>query len=155
MPGPPQPYIVREYVRWSDVDFAGIIFYGSYVRFFEIAETEMFRSVGLAYHDVFDRYGVWFPRKALHGEFFLPARLDDRLGVAAYVGLVGTTSLRLNFDVLLGAPARLGAAAWQVVVCVDRGTLRPQPIPEGIRAALEAHTLSVDAARAALGVREP
>src|SRR2546425_3650192 len=43
---PPTPYIIEEYVRWSDVDFAGIIFYGSYVRFFEIAETELFRACG-------------------------------------------------------------------------------------------------------------
>lgn len=149
----PSPYVVEEYVRWSDVDFAGIIFYGSYVRFFEIAETEMFRSVGLAYHDVFDRYNVWFPRKALHGEFFLPARLDDQLRVAAYVGTVGTTSLHLNFDVLRDDPPRLGASAWQVLVCVDRGTLRPRPVPPDIVAGLAPHTLSVDAARTALGVR--
>ncbi len=155
MSSTPQPYVVREYVRWSDVDFAGIIFYGSYVRFFEIAETEMFRSVGLAHHDLFDHYGVVFPRKALHGEFFLPARLDDRLAVATYVGHVGTTSLRLNFDVLLGTPARLGAAAWQVVVCVDRATLRPRPLPQGIVQALTPHTLSEHAARAGLGVHAP
>ncbi len=34
---PPVPFIIEEYVRWSDVDYAGIIFYGAYVRFFEIA----------------------------------------------------------------------------------------------------------------------
>lgn len=33
------PFSVDEYVRWSHVDYAGIIFYGAYVRFFEIAET--------------------------------------------------------------------------------------------------------------------
>ena len=32
-----RPFLVHEYVRWSDVDYAGIIFYGAYVRFFEIA----------------------------------------------------------------------------------------------------------------------
>jgi YbgC/YbaW family acyl-CoA thioester hydrolase len=148
----PRPFVIAEYVRWSDVDFAGIIFYGSYVRFFEIAETELFRSVGLAYHDVFETYQVWFPRKALHGEFFLPARLDDRLRVAAYVGRVGTTSLQLKFDVLLGDPARLGAAAWQVIVCVDRTSMRPRPLPEGIVRALAPHTLTEEAARSALGV---
>ena len=37
----PQPFVIEEYVRWSDVDFAGIIFYGSYVRLFEIAETDL------------------------------------------------------------------------------------------------------------------
>ena len=152
MPAPPRPFLVEEYVRWSDVDFAGIIFYGSYVRFFEIAETELFRSVGLAYGDVFDTYDVWFPRKALHSEFFLPARLDDRLRLAAYVGRVGTTSLQLNCDVLLGEPARLGAATWQVIVCVDRQSLKPRPVPEGIVRALAPHTLGEAAARAALGV---
>src|ERR1041384_2291469 len=75
----PTPYIVEEYVRWSDVDFAGIIFYGASVLFFEIAETEMSRHCGLAYKDVFDRYGIFLPRKAIHNEFFHPARLDDRL----------------------------------------------------------------------------
>src|SRR2546422_5042455 len=56
---PAKPYIIQEYVRWSDVDFAGIIFYGSYVRFFEIAETELFRACGLAYARVFDRYDIF------------------------------------------------------------------------------------------------
>src|SRR5438132_14354969 len=55
---PATPYVIEEYVRWSDVDFAGIIFYGSYVRFFEIAETELFRACGLAYARVFDRYDI-------------------------------------------------------------------------------------------------
>src|SRR5205823_706730 len=79
------PYVVEEYVRWSDVDFAGIIFYGSYVRFFEIAETELFRAAGLPHREFFDKFDIWLPRKAVHAEFFRPARLDDRLRVAAYV----------------------------------------------------------------------
>ncbi len=151
----PSPFVIDEYVRWSDVDFAGIVFYGSYVRFFEIAETEMFRSVGLAYRDVFDRHNIWFPRKALHGEFFLPARLDDRLRVAACIGKMGTTSLRLNFDVLRDDPPQLGATGWQVLVCVDRGTLRPRPVPATVVAALAPHTLPVEAARAQLGLVSP
>ena len=46
---PAQPFTVEEYVRWSDVDLAGIIFYGSYVRFFELAETELFRAAVCEY----------------------------------------------------------------------------------------------------------
>ena len=36
---PPTPgrFRVSEFVRWGDIDLAGIICYGSYVRFFEIA----------------------------------------------------------------------------------------------------------------------
>ena len=154
-PGSPAPFVVEEYVRWSDVDFAGIIFYGSYVRFFEIAETELFRACGLAYARVFDRYDIFLPRKAVHSEFYRPARLDDRLRVAAYVGRIGTKSMTLNFDVLRSDPTTLGAAGWMVLVCVDRAKLRPQPLPPGLVQALAPHTLTLEAARAALGVQAP
>src|ERR1044072_2874191 len=125
----PGPFIIEEYVRWSDVDFAGIIFYGSYVRLFEIAETELFRHCGLAYARMFDDYDVFLPRKAVHSEFYAPARLDDRLRIAAYVGKVGTKSLTLHFDVLHAGSTTLGAAGWMVLVCVDRARLQPTPPP--------------------------
>src|SRR5438128_10530825 len=117
---PAKPYIIQEYVRWSDVDFAGIIFYGSYVRFFEIAETELFRACGLAYAPVFDRYDISLPRKAVHSEFYLPARLDDRPRVASYVGRAGTKSMTLNFDVRRDDPRRRGAAGWMGLTRRDR-----------------------------------
>lgn len=151
-PAPPTPFVIEEYVRWSDVDFAGIIFYGSYVRLFEIAETEMFRHCGLAYNRMFDDYDIFLPRKAVHSEFFWPARLDDRLRIAAYVGKVGTKSLTLHFDVLRADTAALGAAGWMVLVCVDRQRLKPRPLPAGLIQALAPHTLSPESARSALGV---
>ncbi|HYT70898.1 MAG TPA: thioesterase family protein [Gemmatimonadales bacterium] len=152
---PATPYVIQEYVRWSDVDFAGIIFYGSYVRFFEIAETELFRACGLAYAQVFDRYDVFLPRKAVHSEFHIPARLDDRLRVAAYVGRVGKTSMTLNFDVFRGAARSIAAAGWMVLVCVDRKSLKPRPLPAGLLEALAPHTLTPETARAFLGVPSP
>src|SRR5512145_1560790 len=156
MPSPdraaPAPFVIEEYVRWSDVDFAGIIFYGSYVRLFEIAETEMFRHCGLAYARMFDEYDIFLPRKAVHSEFYWPARLDDRLRIAAYVGKVGTKSLTLHFDVLRTDRTALGAAGWMVLVCVDRNRLKPRPLPAGLIQALAPHTLSPESARSALGV---
>jgi acyl-CoA thioesterase FadM len=54
-----------------------------------------------------------------------------------------------------GEPRVLGATGWQVLVCVDRKTLKPRPLPPALLEALVPHTLSPDAARAALGVRAP
>src|SRR2546426_11737393 len=150
-PGSPAPFVVEESVRWSDVDFAGIIFYGSYVRFFEIAETELFRACGLAYARVFDRYDIFLPRKAVHSEFYRPARLDDRLRVAAYVGRIGTKSMTLNFDVLRDDPPGLGAAGYQVLVCVERAGLTPRPLPPKMVDALAPYTPTLQRARAQLG----
>ena len=93
-----QKFTIEERVRWGDVDAAGIIFYGSYIRFFEIAETELFRAAGLPYGVVFDELNIWLPRVHLECDFHRAAQLDDLLEVSVWVGKIGTTSLRLNFE---------------------------------------------------------
>lgn len=150
----PQPFTIDEYVRWSDVDFAGIIFYGAYVRFFEIAETEMFRKAGLPYGEVFDRFDIWLPRVHLSCDFMYPARLDDHLRVAAYFSRFGSSSLRINFDVVHLGAGRLAAAGHEVLVCTDRETLKPRPLPDELKQILERFACSEHQARVALGVRE-
>ncbi|HTR77382.1 MAG TPA: hotdog domain-containing protein, partial [Gemmatimonadaceae bacterium] len=94
-------------------------------------------------------------RAAIHSEFYRPARLDDRLRVAAYVSRVGKKSLTLNFDVIRGDPVGLGAAGYQVLVCVERPTLQSRVIPPEVVRALVPFTLSVDDARSQLGVPKP
>lgn len=146
------PFTIDEYVRWSDVDFAGIIFYGAYVRFFEIAETELFREAGLPYGQVFDRFSIWLPRVHLEADFKYPARLDDRLRVAAYFSRFGTSSIRMNFDVVHLATMRLAAAGHEVLVCTDRATLTPKPLPDELKRILRRFELDEPAARRALDV---
>ncbi|MDQ3908755.1 MAG: acyl-CoA thioesterase, partial [Acidobacteriota bacterium] len=86
---PDWKYRIGERVRWGDVDAASIIFYGAYIRFFEIAETEMFRAAGLSYGRMFDELDVWLPRVHLECDFRQAAQLDDLLEVAVCVGRVG------------------------------------------------------------------
>ena len=127
-------FLTREFVRWSDVDKAGIIFYGAYLRFFEIVETELFRSVGLAYSQMFDRFDIWLPRRQLHFEFHSPALLDDLLEVEGWVGHIGRTSLRLEFATykIEGGARALTADGHVVMVATDRERLRPVAIPAEI-----------------------
>jgi YbgC/YbaW family acyl-CoA thioester hydrolase len=147
-----RPFTVDEYVRWSDVDHAGIIFYGAYVRFFEIAETEMFRALGLPYGEFFERFGIWLPRAHFDCDFTYPARLDDRLRVAAYISHFGTSSLTLSFDVLHIGAQRLCAVAHEVLVCADRRTLAPRPLPHDLRGILEQCAFSDGEVRDHLGL---
>ncbi|MGH7752617.1 MAG: acyl-CoA thioesterase [Gemmatimonadales bacterium] len=150
----PAPYTVDEYVRWSDVDAAGIICYGAYLRFCEIAETEMFRAAGMPFGEVFDRFGIWLPRARMHFDFYIPARLDDRLKTAVYLGRVGNKSLTLNFDVVRPDLAALGAAGHFILVCVDRKDLKSRPLPPDLVSQLKPYTLPTAEARRALGVTD-
>ena len=131
---------IDERVRWGDVDAARIIFYGAYIRFFEIAETELFRAAGLSYGKMFDDLDVWLPRAHLECDFRSAAQLDDLLEVAVYVGRVGTKSLRLNFEVRRKGEAPLVAEAHFVLVAVKRHTFESVPLPDELRRRLAPYT---------------
>ena len=139
-----QKFTIEERVRWGDVDAANIIFYGSYIRFFEIAETELFRSVGMPYGKIFDELDIWLPRVHLECDFHRAAQMDDLLEVSVYVGRIGTTSLRLNFEVRRKTEdgtieKDLMATAHFVLVSTDRKDLKPLPVPDELRRALTPH----------------
>jgi acyl-CoA thioester hydrolase len=144
-----RPFVISEYVRWGDIDLAGIICYGAYLRFFELAETEIFRAAGLPFGQVFERYDIWLPRRVMHAEFHSPAVLDERLKVVTYFSHVGRTSLTINFDVMSADGGTLHASAHQVLVCVARETLAKQPLPAALVRAIEPFTMGSDEARRA------
>ena len=136
----PRKYAIEERVRWGDVDAAGIIFYGAYIRFFEFAETELFRDVGLPYSVMFDELDVWLPRVHLECDFHHAARLDDLLEVAVYVGRVGNKSLRLDFEVRRKGDEPVIAHAHFVLAAVRRDTFETVLVPDELRRRLAPYT---------------
>ncbi|MBS2040178.1 acyl-CoA thioesterase [bacterium] len=128
-------YTIQERVRWSDVDAAEIIFYGSYIRFFEFAESEMFRSLGFAYGRMFEELDVWLPRRHIECDFLSAARIDDLLEVSCWVSNIGNTSLALSFEV--HRDQALLVTAGYVLVAVDRHSFAKVPIPEKLVLALQ------------------
>jgi len=132
-----RPFVISEYVRWGDIDLAGIIRYSAYLRFFELAETEIFRAAGLPFGEIFERFDIWLPRKVMHTEFYSPAVLDEQLDVATYFSHIGRTSLVINFDVISAESGKQHATAHQVLVCVARQTMTKQALPVEVVRALE------------------
>lgn len=132
------PYFtVSDRVRWSEVDGAGIIYFGAYVRFIELAEMELMRAVGLPYSDVFERFDIWLPRVHLEFDFFAPARLDELLEVRTRIARIGNSSITFRLEMWNQTAAKYCAQATMVVACVNRRTLASRPLPDDIVAALE------------------
>lgn len=131
-----QRFTIEEHVRWSDTDRAGIIYYGQFLRFFEIAETELFRAVGLPYSEVFDRFDIWLPRVQIHFDFRKPLVLDDPIEVSAYVGRFGNKSLTLRFEVNKKGETDLVAEGHVVLACVSRSSFKSVLVPTEIVEAL-------------------
>jgi acyl-CoA thioester hydrolase len=130
-------FTIEEHVRWSDTDRAGIIYYGQFLRFFEIAETELFRAVGLPYSEVFDRFDIWLPRVQIHFDFRKPLVLDDPIEVSAYVGRFGNKSLTLRFEVTKKGETDLVAEGHVVLACVSRSSFKSVLVPTEIIEALK------------------
>ena len=128
-------FAIDERVRWSDIDAAGVIFYGAYVRFFEIAESELFRAAGMSLGVLYENFNCWLPRVRYSCEFRAPARLDDVLHISAWFKRLGARSMTLGFEAQRQDGVRV-ADCEIVLVCVSRGTFRPMPLPDSLRAAL-------------------
>jgi YbgC/YbaW family acyl-CoA thioester hydrolase len=127
-------FSVEEYVRWEDIDAAGIINYQAYLRFFALAEAELFRTCGLSYHNLFEDLGIWLPRVHVECDFFQPVMLDELLVVDAYFGKIGRSSIRINFEVKRKEnPEVLVATGNYILVTVRRGEFEPITVPYALR----------------------
>jgi acyl-CoA thioester hydrolase len=128
-------FSVSEYVRWEDIDAAGIINYQAYLRFFGLAEVELFRSCDLSYKRLFEELGVWLPRVHVECDFFDPVTLDELLVVEAFFSRIGTSSIHLDFEVhRQDHPGKVVASGRYVLVTVEKQAgFRKVPIPDEVR----------------------
>lgn len=141
-------FSVSEYVRWEDIDAAGIINYAAYLRFFGLAEVELFRSCGLSYKTLIDDIGIWLPRVHVECDFIHPITLDELIRVDAFFGHLGTTSIHLNFEARRASdPETIVATGKYILVSVARGTFKPSAIPEVVREKIAPYVEEAVAAR--------
>ncbi len=134
-------FSVTDRVRWSDVDHAGIIYFGSYVRFFEIAETELYREIGLPYSHAFEQMDAYPVRAQFHCDFKSPAYLDDLLTVEIWASHLGASSMRLSFRIIRteserGTIGDLLMTGYCILVTVNRVTYKPVRIPDILRTSI-------------------
>lgn len=141
---PPFTFAAACRVAFSDTDAQGIVYYGRYAPYFDVARVEYFRHLALQAHE--QSLPGRDDRSAERGEFVMrrfeidyhaPAEFDDLLEVFCRVSKVGTTSMTFEFAVQKAADGRLLATATQVMVNVDLAERRPAAVPEDVRAAVE------------------
>jgi acyl-CoA thioester hydrolase len=128
---PPFKYSALVRVGFSDTDAQGIVYYGRYMPYFDAAQREYLRHLGLLGSNV-ERER--FVMRAVSVEYHAPARFDDPLEVFVRVGRIGRTSVTTAFAAHRADDGALLCTAWQTAVLVDATTGRPLPVPEAYRA---------------------
>jgi acyl-CoA thioester hydrolase len=126
---PPFRYAALTRVGFSDTDAQGVVYYGRYLPYFDLARTEYHRHLG----QLEIRGG--FAMRASNVEYHAPARFDDLLEVFVRVERIGTTSVTYDHAAyrIDGGGDALMATAQQTLVLIDLAARRPIPVPESFR----------------------
>jgi acyl-CoA thioester hydrolase len=129
---PPFKYSAFTRVGFSDTDAQGIVYYGRYLPYFDLARVEYHRHLGLLRID--ERHELVM--RASTVEYFAPALFDDLLEVFVRLARIGKTSAtyecaayRVEDDVLM-------VTAKQTLVLVDLAERRARPIPDEVKQAV-------------------
>jgi acyl-CoA thioester hydrolase len=125
-PRPPFKFSAETRVGFSDTDAQGVVYYGRYMPYFDLARVEYHRRLDLLRTEPSDRQ---FVMRAMTVEYHAPARFDDEIEVDVRVKRIGTSSVTYEFAAYL-AGATLAVTATQTLVLVDLAERKPCPVPD-------------------------
>jgi acyl-CoA thioester hydrolase len=126
---PPFKYSALTRVGFSDTDAQGIVYYGRYLPYFDLARVEYHRHLGLLSIDAEHELVM----RASTVEYLAPARFDDLIEIFVRLARIGTTSVTYELAAYRVEDDVLMVTATQTLVLVDLDERRAQPVPERIR----------------------
>jgi acyl-CoA thioester hydrolase len=131
VPKPPFKFKARTRVGFSDTDAQGIVYYGRYLPYFDLARVEYLRELGLLRREPLP--GNEFLMRACTIEYFAPAVFDDEIDVYIRLARLGRTSATFECAAYRVPDDVLMVTATQTLVLVDLEERRAAPIPESYR----------------------
>jgi acyl-CoA thioester hydrolase len=124
----PEPFKFSATTRvgFSDTDAQGVVYYGRYMPYFDLARVEYHRRLDMLDTEPSDRQ---FVMRAMNVEYHAPARFDGLIEVWVRIARIGTSSVTYEFAAYL-EDNELAVTATQTLVLIDMNERRPCPIPE-------------------------
>lgn len=121
-------------VPFFDVDSSERIHYTAMLRYMEVAEHELMRSIGFPYATTL--LSLRFPRVHVSCDYRGAIRYDDVLTVEAHVDHVGRSSWTVAFTARLKPEGNVAAEGKMTIVVLDPETERACSLPDELRSAL-------------------
>ncbi|MBK0381847.1 acyl-CoA thioesterase [Pedobacter sp. SD-b] len=88
-------------VRYADTDQMGYMYYGNYAAFFEVARTEMLRSLGLSYKAM-EETGIMMPVLELKCKYIKPALYDELIKIKVIINQKPSVRIIFNYELYNG-----------------------------------------------------
>lgn len=107
-------------VRWVDTDIAGVMHFSNFLRYFEACEEEFYRSLGMAWNVVREKYKIMLPRIEAYCEYKSACRFDDQIEVTLKVREVQTKTITYDFKLIRKHDGQLAAEGYIKCIAVDQ-----------------------------------
>jgi len=130
--------VARYRVIYGDTDQMGMVYYGNYLRYFEIARNEFLRQAGARYREFEETHRLMLPVVEAHVRYRKPARYDDELAIYAAIAEVRGASARFVYEIRRLPDGEALVDGHTIHACIDRAG-RVARIPTELRAALSAN----------------
>jgi acyl-CoA thioester hydrolase len=132
---PPFKYSALDRVGFSDTDAQGVVYYGRYMPYFDLARVEYHRHLGMEYEGPRRRE---FVMRAVTIDYVAPARFDDLVETFIRVSRIGRTSVTYECAAYRVKDDLLMVTAHQTLVLVELATHTASPVPESFREVIRA-----------------
>lgn len=123
--GVPEPLkiSVKKRVQFGQVDALAIVWHGRYPEFFEAANSELCRKIGLSYEDMY-RENVGAPIAQLHVDYKSPLMLSEEFTTEAAIHWDEGAKLNIEYKIT-AQDERLICTAYTVQLFIDLKTREP------------------------------
>ena len=121
--------------RYGETDQMGVIYYGIYPQYLEVARVEWLRSLGISYKEL-EALGVMLPVVSLQINYKRPARYDELLSITLTLRERPTSKITFDYQIF-NEEKQLLAEANTTLVFVNKETFKPITCPDFILEKIE------------------
>lgn len=123
---------IRIRVRYAETDQMGVVYYGNYAQYLEVARVETLRKLGLSYKELEER-GVVMPVYEYVSKFVSSASYDELIEVRIVVEELPKTRMTFHHKIY-GEKGNLINKGHVTLVFLDSKTKKLMQCPEDIYA---------------------
>ncbi len=107
-------------VVYADTDAGGVVYYGRYMRLFEIGRAEYMRNVLKIAYSSLEKQGIIMPVVEMYCRYKSPAHYDDLLTISTSIYDYTKISVRFHYEIKLSQTNKTLMKGYTVHAAVDR-----------------------------------
>lgn len=125
-------------VRYSEIDYQGVVFNAHYLTYFDVALTEYLRTLAFDFVALVREENLDFHLIKSTVEYRRPIRVDQLIEIGVKAARVGRSSVTWQLGIFAVAQDECLATGEIIWVCATVGEHQSHPLPATFRRTLEA-----------------